>query len=322
MIRNIARGRVYIFDSKVSIRLNQKRYIVYGIYIDEENAVSSPIVLANDSSSLSFYTYKKIYERMREGIVAVIDASDIQILEPSEDLIRAEINSYSEAGEAEIVSMINAAADTRSIVLSMDHSYMDMIDHSGSADYSVTVITIKVGREWRRYRFLGSFNSPLSVRTSVYSKIGSQLATIMHRARNLRDREAEEYARRIAETPMPIIVMPSTRGGVRTLPRFEERGDAMWFYAKHLEPMIRDLYNASENLSKELRDDIDVLFEMYQKYMGSQLKVKWIEDQVKLIEEGKKKKKEKERKMKIEEEKSEEKKENEEKEEKKKLKID
>jgi hypothetical protein len=143
----------------------------------------------------------------------------------------------------------------------------------------------------------------------------------MYRARNLRDREAEEYARRIVETPMPIIVMPSARGGVRTLPRFEERADAMWFYAKHLEPMIRDLYNASENLSKELRGDINVLFEMYQKYMGSQLKVKWIEDQVKLIEEGRKKKKEKE-KMKIEEEKSEEKKENEEKEEKKKLKID
>jgi hypothetical protein len=229
---------------------------------------------------------------MREGIVAVIDASDIQILESSGDLIRAKINGYSEAGEAEIVSMINAAADTKGIVLSMDHSYMDMIDHGGSADYSVTVITIKGGREWRRYRFLGNFDSPLSARTYAYSKIGSQLATIMYRARNLRDREAEEYARRIAETPVPIIVMPSTRGGVKTLPRFEERGDAMWFYAKHLEPMIADLYNASKNLSKELRDDIDVLFEMYQKYMGSQLKVKWIEDQVKLVEEGKKKKKE------------------------------
>jgi len=320
-------GKVYIFDGKKSIKSNQKRCTVYGIYIDEENTVSSPIVLSNDSNRLSFSTYEEIYERMREGIVAVIDASDIQILELSEDSIHAEINSYSEAGEDEIVSMINAAADTtvdaRSIVLSMDHSYMDMIDHGSSTDYSVTVITIKVGREWRKYRFLGNPGSPLSARTHAYSKIGSQLATIMYRARNLRDREAEEYARRIAETLMPIIVMPSARGGVRTLPRFEERADAMWFYAKHLEPIIRDLYNASENLSKELRGDINVLFEMYQKYMGSQLKVKWIEDQVKLVEEGKKKKKEKEKKMKIEEEKSEEKKENEEKEEeKKKLKID
>jgi hypothetical protein len=314
-------GKVYIFDGKRSKKFNQKRCTIYGIYIDEENAVSSPIVLGNDSSNVSFSIYEEIYERMREGIVAVIDASDIQILELSEDSIQAEINGYSEAGEDEIVSMINAAADTRNIVLSMDHSYMDMIDHGSSTDYSVTVITIKVGREWRRYRFLGNPGSPLSVRTYAYSKIGSQLATIMYRARNLRDREAEEYARRIVETPMPIIVMPSARGGVRTLPRFEERADAMWFYAKHLEPMIRDLYNASENLSKELRGDINVLFEMYQKYMGSQLKVKWIEDQVKLIEEGKKKKKEKE-KMKIEEEKSEEKKENGEKEEKKKLKID
>jgi hypothetical protein len=292
MIRNIARGRVYIFDSKVSIRFNQKRYTVYGIYVNEESAISSPIVLANDSSSLSFYTYKKIYERMQEGIAAVIDANDIQILEPSEDLIRAKINSYSEAGEDEIVSMINAAADTKGIVMSMDHSYMDMIDHVSSADYSVTVITIKRGREWRRYRFQGNFDSPLSARTYAYSKIGSRLASIMYRARNLRDREAEEYARRIVETPIPIIVMPSTRGGVRTLPRFEELANAMWFYAKHLEPMITDLYNASENLSKELRDDIDILFNMYQKYMRSQPRVKWIEDQVKLVEEEKKKKKE------------------------------
>ncbi len=309
-------GRVYIFDGKRSIKYNRKLCTVYGIYIDEENAVSSPIVLGNDSSSLSFSTYDEIYERMREGIVAVIDASDIQNLELFEDLIRAEINGYSEASEDEIVSMINAAADTKGIVMSMDHSYMDMVDHGGSADYSVTVITIKRGREWRKYKFLGKFDSSLSARAYAYSKIGSQLATIMYRARNLRDREAEEYARRIVETPIPIIVMPSKKGGVKTLPRFEEHADAMWFYAKHLEPMITDLYNASENLSKELRDDIDILIEMYQKYMGSQLKVEWIEDQIKLIEEGKKKKKEKERRMKIEEE-VEERKENQEKEEKK-----
>jgi hypothetical protein len=320
-------GKVYIFDGKRSIRFNRKRCIVYGIYVDEENAISSPIVLGNDSNSLSFSIYEEIYEMMREGIAAVIDASDIQILEPSEDLIKANINSYSEADETEIVSMINAAADNDGIVMSMDHSYMDMIDHGSFPDYSFTDITIKMEREWRKYRFLGNFDSPLSIRAYAYSRIGSQLATIMYRARNLRDREAEEYARRIVETSMPIIITPSTRGAVKTLPRFEELADAMWFYAKHLEPMITELYDASENLSKELRKDIRVLFETYQKYMRSQLKVKWIEDQIKLIEDGKKKKKEKERRIKIEEEKTEEKNENEEKEEKKdekkkKLKID
>jgi hypothetical protein len=315
-------GKVYIFDGKISTRFNQRRCIIYGIYVDEENATSSPIVLSNDSSSFLFHIYEEIYRMIRDGIAAVIDARDIQILDDSEDVIRADIISYSEAGEDEIVSMINAAADTNGIVVSMDHSYMDMIDHVSSADYVVTVITIKMEREWRKYRLSGYYNSPLSARAYAYSKIGSQLATIVYRARNLRDREVEEYAKRIAETLMPIVIMPSTRGSVRALPRFEEFADAMWFYAKHLEPMIAELYNASENLSKELRGDIRILFSMYQRYMGSQLKIKWIEDQIKLIEEGKNKKKEKERKMKIEEEKAEERKENEEKEEKKKPKID
>jgi hypothetical protein len=315
-------GKVYIFDAKASTRYDQDRCTIYGIYVDEENAISSPIVLGNDSSNLLFYIYEEIYKRMQEGIVAVIDTSDIRVRNVYEGMIRAEINSYSEAGEDEIVSMINAAADADGIVVSMDHSYMDMIDHGGSADYVVTVITIKMEREWRKYRIAGYYNSPLSARAYAYSKIGSQLTTIMYRARNLRDREAEEYVKRIAETPMPIIVMPSTRGGVRALPRFEEFAAAIWIYAKHLEPMITELYNASENLSKELRGDIRMLFNIYQKYMGSQLRVKWIEDQIKLIEEGKNKKKEKERKMKIEEEKAEERKENEEKGEKKKLKID
>jgi hypothetical protein len=279
----MSRGKVYIFDSRVKITgYNRKMYCLYGIIVDDNRSFSSPVMLINNprGDPTSVRPFDEIYKKIEGGSVIIIDARDLRVLDVRDNIFITEIRSYGEASEGDIASMVDIATRTHDLVVSMDHSYMDMIYHSSSFDYSVTVITIKVGREWRKYKFLGNFDSPLSIRTSVYSKIGSQLAAIMYRARNLRDREAEEYARRIVETPMPIIVVPSARGGVRTLPRFEERGDAMWFYAKHLEPIITELYNASKNLSKELRDDIDVLFEMYQKYMGSQLKVKWIEDQM------------------------------------------
>jgi hypothetical protein len=279
----MSRGKVYIFDSRVKItRYNRKMYCLYGIIVDDNRSFSSPVMLINNprGDPTSIRPFDEIYKKIEGGSVIIIDAWDLRVLDVRGNIFITEIRSYGEASEGDIASMVDIATRTHDLVVSMDHSYMDMVDHSSSFDFAVTVITIKRGREWRKYKFLGNFDSPLSARTYAYSKIGSQLATIMYRARNLRDREAEEYARRIAETPVPIIVMPSTRGGVKTLPRFEERGDAMWFYAKHLEPMIADLYNASKNLSKELRDDIDVLFEMYQKYMGSQLKVKWIEDQM------------------------------------------
>lgn len=267
---------IYIYDARIHTDyINKKRVILYAL-TDSGDAVEHAIILS-DPAMANYDMMFEIYDVVGSGaIVTLQEDVDIVLTHSVDRYVVEDINSYREASEEEISSILTKIQEglyQDYYIKPLRFKLSDIVGKYTSTTTSLLDLRVHVDGRISRVRIIQTIMKSYSSVLSKLSYIYTDLLNIMQRKDSIPNkvRDIIDAMLSTAIFAVALLVAPS-RSTRSPAPSFYSC-EAMWIYLKPLEHLFTKIEGYTESDRQLTR-----LVSTYRSMVARQKKIKILDD--------------------------------------------